>query len=312
MRNKPAFWNNSKPFYDLKSYWRNTFGANVYKLPLDVGFTCPNRDGTLGTSGCSYCDGRGSRLRKEGSLPTVAQQIAKGKDYYRQARGAHHFIAYFQTFTNTYAPLDTLRKFYDEALAQDMVIGLAIGTRPDCIDADKLSLLAAYAQNYHIWIEYGVQSLHNKTLTAIGRGHSAECFLEAVKKTAGRGIHICAHIILGLPNETKDEMLETARAIAQLPIDGIKIHSLLALRGTPLGDAYLRGEITMMELGKYTTLVSDILELLPPQMVIQRLTADGYKDIFLAPAWAINKLTVLNAIERELLSRGSFQGARFE
>jgi hypothetical protein len=309
---KPAFWNNTKRYYDLKSFWRNRFGSRVYKLQIDAGFTCPNRDGTASTGGCIYCDGRGSRLRQAGPLPSVSEQIRRGKEYYRTHRNAGKFIAYFQTFTNTYGPIEKLRQLYDEALAQDDVVGLSVGTRPDCVPDHVIDLFQEYAKHSHVWLELGLQSIHNRTLDYINRGHSLETYFDAVRRAAGKNIHICTHIIVGLPGETREDMLETARVIAMLPIQGIKIHLLLALRGTKMGDLYEQGEILLLEKDDYVQIVCDILEILPPETVIQRLTADGYRDIFLAPRWAINKMEILNGIDRELEKRNTFQGIRFE
>jgi radical SAM protein (TIGR01212 family) len=306
---KPAFWNNTKRYYDLKSHWRNRFGGRVYKLPIDAGFTCPNRDGALATGGCIYCDGRGSRLRQAGPLPSVSEQIAKGRDYYRKHRRAGQFIAYFQTFTNTYGPLDHLKRLYDEALAQEDVIGLSVGTRPDCVPDPVIRLLEGYAQKHHVWLEFGLQSMHDRTLNLINRGHSRAIFVDAVQRAAGKGIQICVHIIVGLPGESREDILETARFLAALPIQGIKIHALLVLRGTALGKQYEDGLIALMTRDDYVRTVCDILEILPPEMVIQRLTADGYQDIFLGPQWAVNKMEVLNAIDRELERRDSHQGS---
>jgi hypothetical protein len=309
---KPQFWNNKKRYYDLKSFWINRFGCKVYKLPIDAGFTCPNRDGTISTGGCTYCDGRGSRLRRAGLLPSVSEQIRHGKEYYRKHRNAGKFIAYFQTFTNTYGPIEKLKELYDEALAEEDVIGLSIGTRPDCVPDDVVDLLRKYAKTRHVWLELGLQSIHEKTLRSINRGHSADTFIDAVRRTSGENIHICTHIIVGLPGETRADIMETARVIAALPIQGIKIHLLLSLRETIIGDLYEKGEITMLDREDYVTILCDILEILPPEMVIQRLTADGYRDIFMAPQWAINKMEVLNAIDRELERRNTYQGICFE
>ncbi len=306
---KPDFWKNDKRYYDLKSYWRNLFGCNVHKLQIDAGFTCPNRDGHIATGGCIYCDGRGSKLRQKGELPSVSQQIQSGKKFYKPH--AAKFVAYFQTFTNTYAPVEKLQTLYDDALSQDDVIGISIGTRPDCVDPDVINLLSDYAKNYHVWLELGLQSMHDKTLKLINRGHNFQQFLEVVDALAGKNIHLCAHIIVGLPGETDEEILQTAKAIAALPINGIKIHSLLALEGTLLGEMYKNGSIKIMSKHKYVSLVANILEILPADMVIQRLTAEGYRDIFLAPDWAINKLDVLNYINKELERRHSYQGKYF-
>jgi len=251
-------------------------------------------------------------LRQSGPLPAVADQIGMGKALYRKLRGAVKFIAYFQTFTNTYAPVEKLKVLYDEALSQEDVIGIAVGTRPDCVDGNVVGLLEDYAKKYHVWVEYGLQSMHDATLRRINRGHDANAFRRAVLHTAGRGIYICAHVIAGLPGETRAQMLETARFVASLPIQGVKIHLLLALDGTVIGDLYKAGQIRMMEKDEYITTVCDILEALPPGLVIQRLTADGYRDIFLAPEWGRKKLDVLNGIDRELERRDSYQGKKYE
>lgn len=307
---KPAFWHNTKRYYDLKSYFRNTFGCTVYKLQIDAGFTCPNRDGKVAYGGCSYCDGRGSKLRQQGPLPTVSQQIETGKAHYLKIRGARKYIAYFQTFTNTYGPLYHLKAIYDEALSHEDILGLSIGTRPDCVPDPVLELLAGYAKEHHVWVEFGLQSIHDRTLQALNRGHTAAQFLDAVHRAAERGIHICVHIIVGLPGENHDDIMETAHALAKLPIQGIKIHSLLALKGTPMGNEYEQGRFQMMSRDDYISTVCDILEILPPEFVIQRLTADGYRDIFLGPDWAVNKMDVLNGIEREMARRDTYQGCR--
>jgi len=310
METRPAFWNNSKRYYDLKSYWRNQFGCKVYKLPIDAGFTCPNRDGRVVSGGCIYCDGRGSQLRQAGPLPGVAEQINKGKAYYTVHRQAGKFIAYFQTFTNTYGDPAHLKRLYDEALGQPDVIGLSVGTRPDCVPEETIVIFEDYARKHHIWLEFGLQSIHDRTLKRLNRGHDVAVFLDAVTRIAGRGILLCVHIIVGLPGETHADILETARVLAGLPVQGIKIHSLLALRGTALGDRYEKGQISLISRQEYITAVCDILEILPPEMVIQRLTADGYKDIFLGPAWAVNKMDVLNGIDGELKRRGTWQGIK--
>ncbi len=309
---KPIFWNNNKRYYDLKSFWLNSFGCKVYKLPIDAGFSCPNRDGAIATGGCIYCDGRGSKLRREGPLPSVSEQIIRGLAYYRKHRQAGKFIAYFQTFTNTYAPVERLKAFYQEALAEEDVIGLSVGTRPDCIPDEVLDLLEEYGKDRHVWLELGLQSVHDRTLAFINRGHNYAQFLDAVRRTAGRNINICTHIIVGLPGETREDILSTAMAVAALPVKGIKIHLLLALKGTRLGDMYEAGRLVLLTKEKYVQTVCDILEILPPGMVIQRLTADGYRDIFLAPDWAVNKMAVLNAIDRELEIRDTFQGRNFQ
>jgi hypothetical protein len=238
-------------------------------------------------------------------LPTVAEQIQSGKKFYKPH--ASKFIAYFQTFTNTYAPVKKLRLLYNESLAQENVIGLSIGTRPDCLEPEIIVLLEEYAKKYHVWLELGLQSIHNKTLQLINRGHNFQQFLDAVHACTGHGINLCVHIIIGLPGESEEDIMKTAQSLAALPIDGIKIHSLLALEGTALGEMYKNESIKLITKEKYVSLVADILEILPSTMVIQRLTAEGYQDISLAPDWTMNKLEILNAINRELERRDSYQ-----
>ena len=305
---KPEFWNNSKRYYDLKSFFINTFGCKVYKLQIDAGFTCPNRDGKVARGGCIYCDGRFSKLRQMGPLPSVTEQIEMGREFYREKRGAQKFIAYFQTATNTYAPRDRLKALYEEALSQDDIVGISVGTRPDCVPDETLHLFEEYAKDHHVWLEYGLQSIHDRTLKFINRGHDSKTFLDAVGRTVNRNINICVHIIVGLPGETREDIIQTARAVASMPVQGIKIHLLLALSGTPLGILYKKGAISMITKDEYVSTVCDILEILPPEMVIQRLTADGYSDIYLAPDWGENKMSVLNSIDREMELRDSWQG----
>ena len=296
----------NKRYYDLKSYWQNMFGCNVHKLSIDAGFTCPNRNGHIAVGGCIYCDGRGSKLRQKGELPSVASQIASGKKYY--SAQASKYIAYFQTFTNTYAQVEKLQAIYDEALDQEDVVGLSIGTRPDCLGPDVIELLGGYAKKYHVWVELGLQSMHDRTLQLLNRGHNFQQFLDVVRAMDRTGINICVHIIIGLPGESDEDVLATATALTTLPIHGIKIHSMLALEGTVLGEMYKKGDVKMITKENYVSLVCDVLEILPPRIVIQRMTADGYRDIFLAPDWAKNKLDVLNSINKELERRDSYQG----
>jgi len=244
-------------------------------------------------------------------LPSVSEQIRRGREFYRNRKGAKKFIAYFQTFTNTYAPYDQLERLYDEALAQEDVIGLSVGTRPDCVSNDVLNLLKRYARNHHVWLEFGLQSIHDKTLLRINRGHTASQFFDAIERSADENLLICTHIIAGLPGESREDVLKTAATLASLPIQGIKIHLLLALEGTALGEEYKKGQLTLWSREEYVKTVCDVLEILPPDMVIQRLTADGYQDIFLAPAWSTNKMSVLNAIDREMEQRNSSQGCLY-
>ncbi|MHB8834897.1 MAG: TIGR01212 family radical SAM protein [Candidatus Methylomirabilia bacterium] len=305
---QPAHWHPGRRYYDFKTYLRNTFGTRVAKLPIDAGFTCPNRDGRSGTGGCIFCDGRGSKLRQAGPLPTVTAQLAAMRERYLR-HGFERFIPYFQTFTNTDAPLERLRALWDEAVGfSPDVVGLAVGTRPDCVPEATLDLLAGYRSRVRVHLELGLQSSHPQTIARINRGHTFDQFADAVRRAAARGIEVVAHVILGLPGETPGMMRETALVLAALPIAGLKIHALLVIDGTALAADWRRGEIPLPDLPTYAGWVADFLELLPPGIFIERLTADGYRDVLLAPDWARNKLAVLNAIERELARRGSRQG----
>jgi len=307
---RPASWNPTRRYYDFKTYLRHVFGARVAKLPIDAGFTCPNRDGRCGTGGCTYCDGRGSALRRAGPLPTVTAQLAAMRERHLR-HGAERFIPYFQTFTNTDAPVERLRALWDEAVGfSPEVVGLAVGTRPDCVPDEVLELLAGYRSRLRVHLELGLQSAHPETISRIGRGHTREQFDDAVRRAAACGLEVVAHVILGLPGETPAMMRETARALAALPVAGVKIHALLVLDGTPLAEEWRRGDVPVPDLPTYAGLVADFLELLPPGNFIERLTADGHRDVLLAPDWSRNKLAVIAAVERELVRRGSRQGDR--
>jgi radical SAM protein (TIGR01212 family) len=300
-----------KPYYDLNTYLRSIFGCRVQKISLDAGLTCPNRDGRVGTGGCIYCNTRGSGTGACSLGLTVTEQIERGKEFLRKRYKAQRFIAYFQSFSNTYAPYEKLKALYDEACAVEDIVGLSIGTRPDCIDESILTLVQGYAEDYLVWIEYGLQSIHDRTLAVINRGHDVACFRSAVEKTKGRGIKICAHVILGLPFEDKRDMLATAQAVSSMGIDGIKIHLLYVVKGTPMERLYRERRYRCLEQGEYAELVCDFLELLPPDMVIQRLTGDPHPDELVAPEWSLRKSETLSLIKKTMAARGSWQGKRF-
>jgi hypothetical protein len=296
----------TKRYADLRSFLQRRFGCRVHKITLDAHFTCPNLDGSKAIGGCIFCH-QGSGHATLGAL-SVAEQLERGKAYLRRRHKAERFLAYFQRYTNTYAQVETLRHLYDEALAVEDVVGLVVGTRPDCVPDPVLDLLQGYARRMYVAVEYGLQSIHDRTLERVNRAHGSAEFMDAVHRTAGRGIHICAHVMLGLPGETRADMLATAQAIAALPLDGIKIHLTYVLKHTVLGDMYLEGEYRPMEITEYVETVCDFLERLPPGMVVHRLTGDPPRDLLLAPQWAIQKWRVLNAIDTELARRDSFQG----
>lgn len=297
-----------KRYRPFSRYLREIFGCRVQKIPLDAGFTCPNRDGRVGFGGCIYCGPRGSGTGAYENGVPLGEQIRAGIESGKRRFGKCKFIAYFQAFTNTYAPPERLKSLYDEALRHQEVVGLSIGTRPDCAPDEVLELLEEYARRCHFWVEYGLQSAHDYTLELINRGHDIAQFVDAVERTKGRGINICAHIILGLPGETQEEMMATADLVASLELEGTKIHSLYVLKGTKLAEIYQRGEFRLLELEEYVSLVCDFLERLPPDMVIQRLTGEAPRDLLVAPRWSREKMAVLGEIDTELEQRGSYQG----
>jgi hypothetical protein len=295
-------------YTDFNTYLRRRFGCRVQKITLDAGLGCPNRDGTLSSGGCIYCNPRGSGTGAHAQGISISEQMRQGKAFLGRRYKARKFIAYFQSYTNTYAPVETLRRLYDEALAAENVVGLSVGTRPDCVDAGILDLLQGYRDEYLVWIEYGLQSAHDATLAAINRGHDFQAFVRAVADTRRRGIRICAHVILGLPNETRADMLETARRLADLPVDGLKIHLLYVVKGTPLEQLYRQQRYRCLEQDAYVELVCDFLERIPADMVIQRLTGDPHSEELVAPSWALNKRQTLQMIRDRLEERDTWQG----
>lgn len=302
-----------KRYYSFKDYLAKAFpGTRVYKIPVDAGFTCPNRDGKVGVGGCIYCDNSSfsPNTRLSERLP-LREQIERGIEFYRRREQADKFIIYFQSFSNTYRPIDKLKQLYDEATSFNNVVGLAIGTRPDCISEEIINLITEYTKKHLVWIEYGVQSIHNKTLELINRGHKYEDFVKAINMTKNRGIKIATHIILGLPGETRNDMLKTAQQIGLLGIDGIKIHHLYIAKNTPLEKWYAENKLTTMKLEEYIPLVCDIIENLPENMIIQRLVGELSAQYAIAPRWNVSKGKIISLIEKELEERGTMQGRLF-
>ena len=305
------FFNGTDKRYNQYSeFLKQKFGAKVYKITLDAGFSCPNRDGTISSSGCIFCDDGGSFSQAHSNRLSVEEQVRVGAETLAKRFKAKKFMSYFQAFSNTYKPVDELENIYKASLNHPDVVGISIGTRPDCIDDDKLKLISSFTPDYYTWIEYGLQSVHDKTLKKINRGHDYKCFLKAYEKTKNYGINTCFHIILNL-FETYDEMMETARTIAKLEPDGVKIHMLVALEGTRVADMYRNGEIDFMTEDEYVSTVCDFLEYLPPKTTIHRLAGNGLRTELVAPRWIGKKLDTLNRIDRELERRGSRQGAKF-
>lgn len=294
----------------FNNYLKEQFGQRVYRVPIDAGFTCPNRDGVRAFGGCTFCDDRGSGAPTIDVAVSVREQLEKGINRIRRRYKANKFLAYFQAFSNTYAPEGSLRRLYDVALEFPDVLGICIGTRPDCVDENILDLLAEYNEKTFIWLELGLQSAFNKTLDKINRGHSAEEFFDAVVRAKRRNLKVATHLIFGLPDETDEEMMETVRQVAECPVDAIKIHQLCIYKGTPMEMDYRLGKLPVLDEDRYVRLVADALEMLPPDMVIMRLVAEGTQEEIIAPAWAFEKERIMKKIDDELSARGSFQGSK--
>jgi uncharacterized protein len=293
-------------------YMKDIYGEPVYKVNVDAGFTCPNRDGTIATGGCIYCNNDSFRPVACTESASLQEQIEKGIPYLRSRYGAKKFIVYFQPYTNTYAPVETLERLYREALEHPGVVGLAIGTRPDCIDEEKVALLQSLARDYFILVEYGLQSVYDKTLSFINRGHAFAEFSRALALTTGRGIRVGAHIILGFPTETREEMLGMADVLSRTPIDFLKIHQLQVVKNTALADMYAEKAFSTFGYEEYLTLLAEFLDRLSPHIVLQRLFAAAPEDILIAPVWNKTRSEFLIDLDKRMEKRGNFQGKERE
>jgi radical SAM protein (TIGR01212 family) len=299
------------PYRTFSSYLRERFGTIVYRVPIDAGFDCPNRDGNRAFGGCTFCDERGSGAPTMESGADIKEQVLIGIERMKRRYRAKKYLAYFQAFTNTYAPEGILRALYDAGLDHPDVVGLCIGTRPDCLPDNVLDLLAEYAKKTFVWLEVGLQSAFNPTLDRINRAHTAEEFFDAVTRAKQRNLNIATHLIFGLPGETREHMMETVRQVAATPIEGIKIHQLCIYKGTPMEMDYRLGHLQTLEEDDYVQLVADSLEMLPPEMIVMRLVAEGTKDEIVAPAWCLDKRQTTDKINAEMARRGTKQGSRY-
>ncbi len=299
-------------YYSFNTFLKNRFGERVQKITLDAGLTCPNRDGTRGLGGCTYCDAAGSGSGASEQTTDVRQQALDGMQAMERRYGAKKFIAYFQSFCNTYAPLEQLRALYGCVADLPGIVGLSIGTRPDCLSPEVLELLGEYATRMMVWLELGLQSAHNETLYHINRGHTWNEFLDGYKRARSYPLLICPHIIIGLPGETAEHVRHTAREVARLKPDGLKIHCLYIHKGTVMEQEYLRGSFRSLLREEFVSQACDVLELIPPDTVIQRLTGDPLKSQLVAPEWTLHKQETLQAIEQELVRRDSRQGQNWK
>lgn len=301
------YWN-EKRYYSLDYYLKETFGEKVYRIALNGGMTCPNRDGTLDTRGCIFCSAGGSGDFASSVDLSVTKQIEEGKKLLQKKTDCRLFIAYFQAYTNTYAPISYLRKIFSEAICHPDIVALSIATRPDCLDSEILTLLSELNHIKPVWVELGLQTIHPQTAAFIRRGFDYDCYEKAVFSLKAQGISVITHLILGLPSETHEQMLSSVKKISTLPLDGVKLQLLHVLENTDLADYYKKEEFSVLSQEEYVELIIDCLEYLPQNVVIHRLTGDGPRKLLLAPEWSIHKKQVLNQIQRRLKERDTYQG----
>ena len=286
-------------YHSFSQYLRNKYGTRVYRLSLDAGFTCPTRDGSLGSEGCIYCNEEAFSQFAAKEVP-LREQIERSMAFAGKKLKAEKFIAYFQNASGTYAPTQRLKDTYDIIKGFPDIVGLFISTRPDCVDDEKLDLIKSYTDDYEVWIEYGLQTVHDRTLKVINRGHTYAETERAIKKTAQKGIKIAAHVILGLPGESREDMIKTARRIAELPVSGVKLHVLHVLKDTRLEELYNKGEIKLLTRDEYAEIACEFLKNLRPDCVILRLVSDAKKEVLVTPEWINDKSGVIKEIEKKL------------
>lgn len=310
-----------KPYHSLDYELKKCYGEKIYKIALDAGMTCPNRDGTLGTGGCIFCSAGGSgdfaspaSSGQSAPLRSIAEQITVGRSYFHTKKIGNRFIAYFQSFTNTYAPIERLKALYTEALLEPSVVGISIATRPDCLQDEVISLLSELKDRFSdkfIWIELGLQTIHDNTAAFIRRGYPLTVFDDSVQRLKAADIPVITHVILGLPHESKEMMLETCHYLNASHIDGVKLQLLHVLRGTDLAMLYEQKTFEILSLEEYIDIVISCLEILSPDIVIHRVTGDGPKNLLIAPTWSLDKRRVLNTLHKEMSRRNAWQGKHY-
>lgn len=306
---KYAFDN--KRYHTWNYYLRSNFGEKVFKVSINAGFSCPNIDGTVAYGGCTYCSKQGSGDFAGNPNDNLIKQFEDIKEMMHKKWHNAKYIGYFQAFTNTHAPVSVLKEKYETILNLDDVIGLSISTRPDCLPDDVLEYLSELNKKTNLWVELGLQTIHDETSKIINRGHDYNTFLEGVEKLKKHNIKTVVHIINGLPGEDYNMMMETAKTVADLGVHGIKIHLLHVLKETPLENMLKKGMFNLMEKDDYINLVCDQLEIIPPEMVVHRLTGDGKRDEIVGPMWSLKKWEVLNAIDDTMRERDSYQGIKY-
>ncbi|MBT4790177.1 MAG: TIGR01212 family radical SAM protein [Halobacteriovoraceae bacterium] len=290
-------------------YIKKRYGGRIQKITIDANFTCPNRDGSKGVGGCTYCNNKSFGTATRLNDLKIKDQLQSGFDYsvgrYKNVVG---YFAYFQSYSNTYAPLSELKKIYNEALEVDKITGLVVGTRPDCIDREKLAYFENLTKDYEVVIEYGIESIYDETLERINRGHDYQCFVDAIDMTKGRGIKICAHIIIGFPWETKEQWIETAKAMSKLSIDYLKIHQLHVVKNTLMANEYMVKPFKLLNKEEYIDVLIEFLEHLRPSIVIQRLFGSASKELTVSPFWPETTFDLNNELIRKMKERDTYQG----
>ena len=283
----------------VNEYLRRKYGRKIYKLSINAGFSCPNRDGTCGTGGCIFCSGAGSGDFACEAFVPIGEQIRLAKEKAAE-KGAEGYIAYFQAFTNTYAPVETLKRRYSEAMEDPEIVGISVATRPDCLPPETVSLLSEMNRIKPVWVELGLQTIHEKTAGYIRRGYPLSVYDKAVNDLESAGLYVITHVILGLPFETREQMLETVKYVGNSGVQGIKLQLLHVIKGTDLEKEYLAGKFETLSFEEYVALVRDCVAALPEDVVIHRLTGDGAKKTLVSPLWSADKKRVLNALKKEL------------
>jgi uncharacterized protein len=308
----PAWRSAGLRYHAYSFFLRGKFGRRVQKVSVDAGFTCPNVDGSVAVGGCVFCDNRSFSPSRRTRRVAIGAQIEDGIRRLRIRYDVDRFMAYFQPATNTYAPVAKLRPLYEAALDHPQIVGLAIGTRPDCAPDDVLALLEELAGRTYLSLEFGLQTMHDRSLDWMNRGHHHDATLDAVARSRCRGLELCAHVMLGLPGESHEDMLATAREVARLDFDAVKIHNLYAVKDTPLAGQVARGETRLIERDEYVAVLIDFLERLPPRCVVERITGDAPPDYFVGPAWCLDKPAARAALDAEMVRRNAWQGRLWE
>lgn len=299
-----------KRYNSLNYFLRSRFGEKVFKISLDAGFTCPNRDGTISKGGCIFCSPRGSG-DFAGQGGNLIQQFHEVKEIMSKKWKGGKYIAYFQAYTNTYAPVDVLREKYNSVLNISNVVGIAIATRPDCLSEEVLDLLEEINKKTYIWVELGLQTVNKKTANIINRGYDIEVYIDAMKRLKKGNIETVTHVILGLPGENRDDMLKTIKFVGNSPSKGIKLHLLHLMENTKMVELYNRGNLSFLEMDEYVNLIVDSIEMLPEEMIIHRLTGDSPRSSIIGPMWSLKKWEVLNSIDKRFLERNTYQGKKY-